>query len=61
MANEIPQPGQVLGKLSAFEREVQRRHRHLLRQTLTRIGFIAVMLILLAVYVIFFIPNGILV
>jgi len=61
MANELQQPEQVLGKLSAFEHEVSLRHHHQLKTFLAKISFFSIALILLVLYIVFFIPNGILI
>jgi hypothetical protein len=61
MANELQQPEQVLSKLSAFEHEVSLRHRHQLKSFLGKVSFFSIVIILLLLYILFFIPNGILI
>ena len=61
MANELQANENVLGKMSAFERETKKRRRKIRRVLLFKIGLVSVAVLLLLAYVLYFIPNGILV
>jgi len=61
MAGELQASEQVLGKMSAFEREAKKRRRKIRRAFLVKIAMVSVAVLLLLAYVLYFIPNGILV
>ncbi len=61
MAGELQASEQVLGKMSAFERDAKKRRHKIRRAFLVKIAMVSVAVLLLLAYVLYFIPNGILV
>ncbi len=61
MAVELQASEKVLEKMSAFEREAKKRRRRIHRALLIKISMVSIAVLLLLAYVLYFIPNGILV
>lgn len=61
MAVELQASEKVLEKMNAFDREAKKRRRRIQRALLIKISMVAIAVLLLLAYILYFIPNGILV